>query len=91
MAGRPEWDVYFLLMAQVAASRSTCLRHEKKIYIPFRPVRHFQCLPNVDNKKNYLSDISTAVKAAECALRKIPSTNNYIIYIHAIIFCTENY
>ena len=26
MTGRPEWDVYFLLMAQVAASRSTCLR-----------------------------------------------------------------
>ena len=26
MAGRPDWNTYFLLMAQVAASRSTCLR-----------------------------------------------------------------
>jgi DNA-binding NarL/FixJ family response regulator/deoxycytidylate deaminase len=28
MTNRPEWDIYFLLMAQVAASRSTCLRRK---------------------------------------------------------------
>ncbi len=26
MLERPDWDIYFLLMAQVAATRSTCLR-----------------------------------------------------------------
>lgn len=28
MSERPDWDRYFLLMAQVAASRSTCLRRK---------------------------------------------------------------
>ena len=28
MPARPDWDVYFLLMAQVAAARSTCMRRK---------------------------------------------------------------
>lgn len=28
MSARPDWDIYFLMMAQVAAMRSTCLRRK---------------------------------------------------------------